>query len=88
MKLLFYIHTMQGGGAERVMSVICNELAERGHDVAVDTSYPIVYPLNGNVDVIDISLNGKQKKLTDNIPASKGSGGSQKRCAPMWSSLL
>ena len=71
MKLLFYIHTMQGGGAERVMSVICNELAERGHDVrlAVDTSYPIVYPLNGNVDVIDISLNGKQKKLTDNIPA-------------------
>ncbi len=67
MKLLFYISTMQGGGAERVMSVICNKFAERGHDVwlATELSYPVAYPLHENVRIVDtgVSVNGKPGRL-------------------------
>ncbi len=71
MKLLFYIHTMRGGGAERVMSTICNKLAERGYDVylATDTSFPVVYPLDGSVRLCNISINGRQTHYACHIPA-------------------
>lgn len=35
MKLLFVIGSLQIGGAERMISILCNELAERGHDVTL-----------------------------------------------------
>lgn len=35
MKLLFFISSLRGGGAERVMSVITNELANRGYAVTL-----------------------------------------------------
>lgn len=35
MKLLFYIHSLYGGGAERVFSVIVNSLAEKGYVIRV-----------------------------------------------------
>ena len=33
MKLLFVIGSLQGGGAEHVLSTVCNNLADRGHEV-------------------------------------------------------
>lgn len=48
MKLLFYIFTLRGGGAERVLSSIVNGLVDRGYEVhlAVDTRQPIEYTID------------------------------------------
>lgn len=56
MKLLFYISSMQGGGAERVMSVLCNELADKQYEIylATNTKIPIAYELNDEVKVISL----------------------------------
>lgn len=35
MKLLFFIHTLNGGGAERVLVNLTNELVRRGHDITI-----------------------------------------------------
>lgn len=35
MKILFYIHHLGGGGAERVTSIVANELVKRGHDIHI-----------------------------------------------------
>lgn len=35
MKLLFVIGSMQGGGAEHVLATVCNNLADRGHEVVL-----------------------------------------------------
>ena len=35
MKVLFTVASMAGGGAERVISVLANRLAEEGHQAAV-----------------------------------------------------
>lgn len=51
MKLLFYIFTLRGGGAERVLSSIVNGLVDRGYEVhlAVDTRQPIEYTIDERV---------------------------------------
>lgn len=69
MKLLFFIGSMKGGGAERVMAVLTDELAKRGHDITLVTmsSYPSYYKLNKDVKLIQFdnrvnnSLFGKIK---------------------------
>lgn len=55
MKLLFYTPLIRGGGAGRVISIICNELSERGHDVylAFDTA-EISYELNNKITIIHL----------------------------------
>lgn len=47
MKVALYINAINGGGAERVLTVLANELSKRGHDVVFVTSYPAEgeYPL-------------------------------------------
>lgn len=47
MKIILYINAINGGGAERVLTVLANELSRRGHDVVFATSYPAEgeYPL-------------------------------------------
>lgn len=47
MKIALYINAINGGGAERVLVVLANELSKRGHDVVFVTSYPAEgeYPL-------------------------------------------
>ena len=47
MKLLFYIHALSGGGAERVLANLTNELVNRGYDITI--------ALNDNVIVYDIN---------------------------------
>ncbi|WP_299576283.1 glycosyltransferase family 4 protein [uncultured Sunxiuqinia sp.] len=56
MKVLFFISSMRGGGAERVMSILCNHLTNRGHEVflATNTSIPFAYTLDENVKIIDL----------------------------------
>lgn len=39
MKLVFYIHALAGGGAERVWSVLASRLASRGHEVVLAVDY-------------------------------------------------
>lgn len=48
MKLLFCIPLMCGGGAERVMALLCNGLSARGHEVvlATDTKQESFYSLD------------------------------------------
>mgnify|MGYP000948409460 CR=1 FL=1 len=54
MKLLFFIGSMRGGGAERVMAVLTEELAKRGHDITlvVMSSSPSFYKLNEDIKLI------------------------------------
>lgn len=53
MKLLFFISSLGSGGAERVMSVITNELANRGYDItlAIMTKSPQFYSLHPKIKV-------------------------------------
>lgn len=53
MKLLFFISSMQGGGAERVISILCNSLSERGYEVflATNTDKPFAYKLCERVQI-------------------------------------
>src|SRR5690554_4384384 len=57
MKLLFFINSMRGGGAERVMAVLTDELTKRGHDVTlvVMSSYPSFYKLNKDIKLIQFN---------------------------------
>lgn len=63
MRLLFYISSMRAGGAERVMSVLCNGLAEQENDVylATNTEAPISYRLNEKVNLLDLYPYGYKK---------------------------
>jgi len=56
---------MRGGGAERVMSIICNKLVERGHDIylATNKEHPIVYDLNENIKIIDLFVKRSRNKI-------------------------
>ena len=52
MKLLFYISTIRGGGAARVMVNIANEMAKKGHNILFVTNFPDEheYVLNDGID--------------------------------------
>ncbi|MCH5327913.1 MAG: glycosyltransferase family 4 protein [Coprobacter sp.] len=56
MKLLFCIPSMCGGGAERVMALVCNGLCARGHEVvlATDTAVECFYLLDGRIRVVSL----------------------------------
>lgn len=63
MKLLFFIHAISGGGAERVLTLLCNELVERGYDVflATNTYKPFVYHLSHKINVVQLHCSNYQK---------------------------
>ncbi len=53
MKVAFHIHSLSGGGAERMVSLLCNGLCERGHEVLLVTQTPPQvgdYPLSAGVE--------------------------------------
>lgn len=56
MKLLFYIASLKGGGAERVMSILCNELIRKGYDIylATNTRQAFAYELDERIHVISL----------------------------------
>lgn len=55
-KYLFYIQSMIGGGAERVMSILINTYANEGVEVclATNTSLPFAYEIDSRVHIIDM----------------------------------
>lgn len=72
MKLLFIIHNIALCGAERVLSIIVNELAERGHQVHILTDPKHVsYKLDNRITLIDayqgIDINQKKGNLASAI---------------------
>lgn len=64
MKLLFYIHAIDGGGAERVLCTLANRFVNNGHNViiATNTHKPIVYSIDEKVTL---------QKLFEFPPANK-----------------
>ena len=55
MKLLFYIHGLTGGGAERVMATLVNGFVEQGHKARIvytESIEPPVYQLNRKVEQV------------------------------------
>ena len=53
MKLLFFSNTLCGGGAERVLANLTNELVSRGHDITIALNVnKIAYELSDNIKVI------------------------------------
>lgn len=56
MKILFYIHGITGGGAERVLATLANEFVIRGENVCLATNIhtPFAYLINEQVKLLDL----------------------------------
>lgn len=67
MKISFFIGSMAGGGAERVISILANHYSEKGWDVdiALLLKNEVGYKLNENVNVVDLS--GKHSSYFKNL---------------------
>lgn len=63
MKILFYISTIRGGGAARVMVNIANSLAEKNYDICFVTNFPSAheYVLVKTINRIDIESKENNK---------------------------
>ena len=57
MKICFITATLAGGGAERVIANLANEMILRGHQVTIllTAEKVVEYPLNERVDIIQVS---------------------------------
>jgi glycosyltransferase involved in cell wall biosynthesis len=74
-KLLFFIASLQCGGAERVSVTLCNHWAERGWDVTIatfdDGSVPPFFPLAAGVRHVALALarrrSGFIRPMVDNL---------------------
>lgn len=58
MKVLFLIQGLRSGGAERVASVLCNAMTERGIDVTLgltEQTDNIAYDINERIELLDLS---------------------------------
>lgn len=68
MKITFVTSTLTSGGSERVMSILANELSDRGHDVSIILlrAPKVFYPINDSVKLYfaqDFSKNIMGKAL-------------------------
>lgn len=56
---MFFISSLEGGGAERVMSILCNELVDRGHEVylATNKQIPFAYELDNRITILELYPN-------------------------------
>lgn len=69
MKIVFFIGSLGGGGAERVISILANHYAARGWDVeiALLLKNEIRYSLDERIKITDLS--GKHASYFKNLPA-------------------
>ncbi|MBD3756373.1 MAG: glycosyltransferase, partial [Gammaproteobacteria bacterium] len=55
-RILFFVSSMQGGGAERVAAILCNRWVENGHEVTLVPTFSergtCIYPLDKRVRLI------------------------------------
>ena len=59
MKLLFYIHGLSGGGAERVMATLMNRFVEQNHKVRVVYTESLeqpVYQLDSRIEQVYMQM--------------------------------
>ena len=63
-KILFYINTLEHGGAERVLSNLANQFFEAQNDILFVTSYSVdnEYELNSGITRINLETNNLNKK--------------------------
>lgn len=56
MKLLFFISSMRGGGAEHIMSMLCNKLVERGYEIflVTDTRTAFAYKIDSRINILSL----------------------------------
>lgn len=71
MKLFFVISSLTGGGAQRVLATLANELAERNHEVS------ILYSFTRK----DYTLDGRIKSIDSDTPLAVVAGNRIKRVA-------
>lgn len=65
-KIMFVTATLGGGGAERVMLNLANNMAEKGHEIIVYCTAPRIkneYPLNSEIKTIFLETRIKNKLL-------------------------
>lgn len=68
MRLLFYIPTLIGGGAERVTSIVCSELSNRGHEVVIATDIEKGhYSIADNIQLLSLYHDRNKIKLLQRI---------------------
>ena len=68
MKLLFVIGSLQGGGAEHVLSTVCNKLSERGHEIILVHDFRWqVYYISDKVRQIDVNTFEKDTSIGSSI---------------------
>lgn len=67
MKILFYINTLGKGGAERVVTNLANQFADKNHNVILVTSYSVKKEYKTNPDVTRICLEDYKKNSKNKI---------------------
>jgi glycosyltransferase involved in cell wall biosynthesis len=73
MNVFFYIHSLTGGGAERVTATIARHLADQGHEVGVITmtaQEQDFYPLDPRVRRVTLDLAGDNRGLLGKLTAN------------------
>jgi GalNAc-alpha-(1->4)-GalNAc-alpha-(1->3)-diNAcBac-PP-undecaprenol alpha-1,4-N-acetyl-D-galactosaminyltransferase len=75
MKIIFFIHSLRSGGAERVLSLLANDWINHGHDItiAVNDINAVFYPIDSQIKLIDIGIHNKDSSngFTANIERIK-----------------
>ena len=68
-KLLFVISDMESGGAQRVLSNICNNLAKKKYSITILllSNEKVFYKLNPNIQIINLNLLNKSKSFSRKI---------------------
>jgi len=70
MKVLFFIHSLSSGGAERVLSLLANDWQAQGHEISIAIeSSNIFYDIDKSIKIIDASIEQKgfAKQITGNV---------------------
>lgn len=68
-RYIFFVGTLGNGGAERVISILSNLMAQKGMNVEVLTYYdrPVFYDMNPNVKVTAVETNSGSKNKIENL---------------------
>lgn len=70
MHILFLIYSLEGGGAERVTSLLSNRMVELGHSVTIATfveNTVCQYPLDGKVRTLGLDIAGEGDNLLHSL---------------------
>ena len=69
-RIVFFVGTLRGGGAERVISILANKLAQKeAFDITILLYYDdvIFYHIDDNVRIVSVEKNTKSRNIIKNI---------------------